>query len=58
MKASPVACASFMGGLRISKFQFLIQEIKKCFTAVIFFLILVIKPLDSELDPDRDPLRN
>ncbi len=42
------------GGLRISKLQFSIQNIKK-FTAVNFFQSLVIKTLDSELDPDPDP---
>ncbi len=42
------------GGLRISKLQFSIQKIK--FYSCNFFLpFLVIKTLDTELDPDPDP---
>ncbi len=52
LKASPVACESFYGGLRISKLQFLIHKIQKSFTAVKFFQFLVITTMDSELDPD------
>jgi hypothetical protein len=45
------------GSLRISKFAiFDPKDIKKSFTAVIYFLLyLVIKTLASELDPDPDP---
>ncbi len=40
------------GGLKKSKLQFSIQKILKGFTAVSLFQFLVIKTLDSELDPD------
>jgi hypothetical protein len=41
-------------GLGISKLEFLIKKITYNFSALNFFLFLVIKTLDPELDPDPD----
>jgi hypothetical protein len=43
------------GGLRISKLKFSIKKYKKYLQLKFFLKFLVIKTLDSELDPDPDP---
>jgi hypothetical protein len=43
-------------GLGICKLQFLIKKGKKQFSAVFFFLRLVIKTLDPDPYPDPDSL--
>ena len=54
MRAEGFSCSLCVlyGGPVIGKLQFSIQEIIKKFTVVNFFQFLVIKTLDSELDPE------
>ncbi len=52
LKASPVACASYMETWGKQNCNFYIKKNIWFFPAVNFFKFLVIKTLDSEMDPD------